>query len=300
LTIVENVRTALEGRLKEVDWMTSDSTREAALTKMSRFKVKIGYPDEWIDYTPLEIAEGEDFLGMVLKSRAFEHSREVKEMNAPTDTKKWFMTPQTVNAYYHPNLNEIVFPAAILRPPFFDKDADDAVNYGAMGAVVGHEMTHGFDDKGRKFNADGNMMDWWTEGDSKEYEARVEVMVDQANSFTVHGQAVQGKLTCGENIADLGGLRLAYRALKAQAGFETAPLIDGFTPTQRFFLAWAQAWRQNITMERSLQLITLDPHGPNEMRANGPLSNMEEFLQAFSVPDDAPMYRPVETRVDIW
>lgn len=300
LTIVENVRTALEGRLKEVDWMTSDSTREAALTKMSRFKVKIGYPDEWIDYTPLEIAEGEDFLGMVLKSRAFEHSREVKEMNAPTDTKKWFMTPQTVNAYYHPNLNEIVFPAAILRPPFFDKDADDAVNYGAMGAVVGHEMTHGFDDKGRKFNADGNMMDWWTEGDSKEYEARVEVMVDQANSFTVHGQAVQGKLTCGENIADLGGLRLAYRALKAQAGFETAPLIDGFTPTQRFFLAWAQAWRQNITMERSLQLITLDPHGPNEMRANGPLSNMEEFLQAFSVPEDAPMYRPVETRVDIW
>lgn len=300
LTIVEHIRKALEGRLKEVDWMKSDSTREAALAKMSRFKVKIGYPDEWIDYTPLEISTGEDFLGMVLKARAFEHSRQVKEMNSPTNPKKWFMTPQTVNAYYHPMLNEIVFPAAILRPPFFDKDADDAVNYGAMGAVVGHEMTHGFDDKGRKFNADGNMIDWWTEEDAKEYEQRVEVMVQQANEFKVYGQSVQGKLTCGENIADLGGLRLAYRALKAKEGFESTPLIDGFTPTQRFFLAWAQVWRQNITKERSLQLITLDPHGPNEMRANGPLSNMEEFLQEFQISEDSPMYRPVETRVDIW
>ena len=300
LTIVENVRMALEERLKEVNWMTSDSTRDAALKKMSRFKVKIGYPDEWIDYTSLEIIAGDDFLSMVLKSRAFQHSRELKEMNAPTDTKKWFMTPQTVNAYYHPNLNEIVFPAAILRPPFFDQNADDAVNYGAMGAVVGHEMTHGFDDKGRKFNSDGNMVDWWTDADSTEYEKRVNVMVKQANDFVVHGQSVQGKLTCGENIADLGGLRLAYRALKAQDGFDSAPLLDGFTPTQRFFLSWAQAWRQNITKERSLQLITLDPHGPNEMRANGPLSNMEEFLQAFSVSSDSPMYKPVESRVDIW
>jgi putative endopeptidase len=146
-----------------------------------------------------------------------------------------FLTPQTVNAYYHPSLNEIVFPAAILQHPFFDRDADDAVNYGAMGAVVGHEMTHGFDDKGRKFNSEGNMVDWWTEEDAKEYESRVEVMVDQANSFKVHGQAVQGKLTCGENIADLGGLRLAYRAFKSQDGFDSLPMIDGFTPTQRFF-----------------------------------------------------------------
>jgi len=167
----------------------------------------------------------------------------MKEINAPTDRVKWFMTPQTINAYYHPSLNEIVFPAAILQPPFFNPDADDAVNYGAMGAVVGHEMTHGFDDQGRKYNADGNLVDWWTQADADEYERRVSVMVDQANKFEVEGQFVQGKLTCGENIADLGGVRLAYRALKALPGFDSAPLIGGFTPTQRFYLSWATAWR---------------------------------------------------------
>jgi putative endopeptidase len=210
------------------------------------------------------------------------------------------MTPQTVNAYYHPSLNEIVFPAAILQHPFFDPSADDAVNFGAMGAVVGHEMTHGFDDKGRKFNFAGVLEDWWNEKDASEYEKRVQVMVDQANDFEVHGKAVQGKLTSGENIADLGGLRLALRALKATEGFDDTVLIDGFTPTQRFFLAWAQCWRQNITQERALQLLTLDPHGPNEMRCNGPLSNIPEFHEAFGIPEGSLMYKPVETRVDIW
>eukprot|EP00978_Attheya_sp_CCMP212_P018763 scaffold51832_cov57-Attheya_sp.AAC.8 len=300
LKIVESVRQALEQRLREVDWMTSDTTREAGLLKMSRFNVKIGYPDKWIDYTPFVISGEDKFLTMVFKSRTFHHFRDVKEMNAPTDRDKWFMNPQNVNAYYHPSLNEIVFPAAILQPPFFNPNADDAVNYGSMGAVVGHEMTHGFDDKGRKFNSEGNMMDWWTEADGKEYDKRVDVMVEQANSFQVHGQSVQGKLTCGENIADLGGLRLAYRALKAQPGFDTAPLIDGYTPTERFFLAWAQCWRQNVTKERALQLLTLDPHGPNEMRCNGPLSNIPEFLEAFDIPSDSPMFRPPESRVDIW
>lgn len=300
LSIVDNVRKALEERLKEVDWMTSDSTREAGLKKMSRFKVKIGYPDKWIDYTTLDVKDGETFLSMVFKSKAFDLSRDVKEMNEETDRDKWFITPQTVNAYYHPSLNEIVFPAAILQPPFFNPNADDAVNYGSMGAVVGHEMTHGFDDQGRKFNSDGNMIDWWTKADGDEYEKRVEVMVKQANAFQVHGQSVQGKLTCGENIADLGGLRLAYRALKAQPGFADAPLIDGFTPTQRFYLGWAQCWRQNITKERSLQLLTLDPHGPNDMRCNSPLSNISEFHDAFDIPSDSPMYKPVEARVDIW
>jgi putative endopeptidase len=210
------------------------------------------------------------------------------------------MTPQTLNAYYHPSLNEIVFPAAILQHPFFDKDADDAVNFGAMGAVVGHEMTHGFDDKGRKFDFAGNMEDWWTEEDGIEYEKRVEVMVEQANSYEVHGQKVKGKLTSGENIADLGGLRLAYRALKATKGFDSAALIDGFTPTQRFYMSWAQCWRQNITKERSLQLLTIDPHGPNEMRCNGPLSNIPEFLEAFEVEEGTHMHRPLDARVDIW
>ena len=211
-----------------------------------------------------------------------------------------FMHPQQVNAYYHPNLNEIVFPAAILQPPFFNKDADDAVNFGAMGAVVGHEMTHAFDDKGRKFNYAGTLTDWWTEDDAKEYEQRKDMMVQQANSYDVHGQKVQGELTCGENIADLGGLRLALRALKAKESFTSTPLIDGFSATQRFFMSWSQCWRQNITKERSLQLLTIDPHGPNEMRCNGPLSNMAEFHEAFEVADGDPMYRPVEDRVDIW
>ncbi len=210
------------------------------------------------------------------------------------------MTPQTVNAYYHPNLNEVVFPAAILQPPFFNKEADDAVNYGAMGAVVGHEMTHGFDDKGRKYDFQGTLTDWWTEEDGKEYDKRVQVMVDQANAFEVYGQYVKGALTSGENIADLGGLRLALRALKATPGYDATPNIDGFTPLQRFFLAWGQCWRQNTTKERALQLLTLDPHGPNEMRCNMPLSNIPEFHTAFDIPTDTPMFKPEDIRVDIW
>jgi putative endopeptidase len=300
LFIVEQVRMALEQRLPEVDWMKADSTREQALQKMNRFNVKIGYPDEWIDYSTLNITKGDAFLSNIFASRQFEHLREVKEMNAPTDKKKWFMTPQTINAYYHPSLNEIVFPAAILQAPMFDPKADMAVNFGAIGAVVGHEMTHGFDDKGRKFNFEGNMVDWWNKEDADEYEKLVEVMVEQANSYEVHGQSLKGKLTCGENIADLGGLRLALRALMAQPEFDMNDKIEGFDPIQRFFLGWANCWRQNITKERSLQLLTLDPHGPNPMRCNGPLSNMAEFHEAFDVQEDSPMYRAKETRVHIW
>jgi len=299
LAIVENVRKALEDRLKEVDWIASDTTREAALQKMKNFKVKIGYPNRWIDYSALDIRTEDSFLGMIFKSRAFDHNLEVKEMNAPTDTEKWFMTPQTINAYYHPMLNEIVFPAAILQPPFFDRDAEDALNYGAMGAVVGHEMTHGFDDQGRKFNADGNMIDWWTKEDGEEYMKRVEVMVRQANAVEVYGQSVKGELTCGENIADLGGLRLALRALKEQPSFSQDEAGE-LTSTQKFFYGWSQCWRQNINKERALQLLTIDPHGPNEMRCNGPLSNMQEFLDAFDVSEDSPMYKAPKDRVDIW
>jgi putative endopeptidase len=300
LAIVESVRASLEERLKEVSWMTADTTRENALKKMNNFKIKIGYPDEWIDYSSLTLTANTPFVELVIESKKFHHRREMDEINAPTNRVKWEMTPQTINAYYHPSLNEIVFPAAILQPPFFNKDADDAINYGAMGAIVGHEMTHGFDDQGCKFNADGNMVDWWTDTDKKEYERRVEVMVNQANEFEIEGQKVQGKLTCGENIADLGGLRLAYRALTKTPGFDDTQRIGGFTPTQRFFLAWATGWRQNITKERSLQLLTLDPHGPNEMRTNSPLSNIEEFHLAFGVKENDPMYKAKQERVDIW
>jgi len=300
LDIVEQVRKSLEQRLKEVDWIKADSTRDQALKKMDHFRVKIGYPDVWTDYEPMKIDEGDHFLDMVLKARSFANLIENREMNAPTDRNKWFMTPQTINAYYHPNLNEIVFPAAILQPPFFDKDADPAVNFGAMGAVMGHEMTHGFDDKGKEFNYQGILKNWWTDADSKEYNERVDVMIEQANTFEVHGQHVQGKLTSGENIADLGGLRLALRALEATDGFDDSVTIDGFSPSQRFFLSWAQCWRQNITNERSLQLLTVDPHGPNSMRCNGVVSNMPEFHKAFSVKDSDAMFRPEDSRVNIW
>jgi putative endopeptidase len=263
-------------------------------------KLLPGYPDAWIDYSSMTVEDNVPFVSLVLASKQFHHLREMQEMNAPTDRTKWEMTPQTINAYYHPSLNEIVFPAAILQPPFFNKDADDAVNYGAMGAIVGHEMTHGFDDQGCKFNSEGNMVDWWTEEDKVEYEKRVAVMVQQANEFEVEGQKVQGKLTCGENIADLGGLRLSYRALLATPNFDNTALVGGFTPTQRFFLAWATGWRQNIGKERALQLLTLDPHGPNEMRTNSPLSNISEFHEAFGVKEGDPMYKMVGERVDIW
>lgn len=280
--------------------MKSEETRENALKKMSKFGVKIGYPDKWLDYSSYVIGEDDAFLTMVFRARQYANDEEVKEINAPTDKQKWFMTPQTVNAYYHPNLNEIVFPAAILQHPFFNKDADDAVNFGSMGAVIGHEMTHGFDDKGRKFDYSGNLVDWWTEEDGKEYEKRVEVMVEQANNFEVHGQSVKGKLTSGENIADLGGLRLAMRALVNTDDYDPNKLIDGFTAIQRFFLSWAQCWRQSITKERALQLLAIDPHGPNEMRCNGPLSNMPEFHEAFNVAANDPMFKDPKVRVDIW
>jgi putative endopeptidase len=226
-------------------------------------------------------------------------------MNAPTDTDRWFMTPQTVNAYYHPSLNEIVFPAAILQPPFFDPEADLAVQYGSLGAVVGHEMTHGFDDQGRKYDDNGNLRDWWSPEDGLEYSRRVEVMVAQAGEFEVHGLKLNGKLTCGENVADLGGVKLALRALKSELTKQygvasAAPLINGFTPVQRLFLAWSQNWRENVKKERAIQLVTLDPHGPNEMRCNGTLRNVDEFHEAFGVSEGSPMFLSKEKRVDIW
>ncbi|GMH88563.1 hypothetical protein TrST_g11196 [Triparma strigata] len=303
LSIVESVRDALKERLNEVEWM-SDKTREAAMEKMKGFRVQIGFPDEWIDYSFWDGKITDDHFTNILTGLSFEHTREIARINKPTDKNRWYMTPQMVNAYYHPSMNLICFPAAILQPPFFDAEADLAVNYGGMGAVVGHEMTHGFDDKGSKYDAKGNMENWWTEEDQKNFEGRVEVMVNQAEKFEVLGQKLKGKLTAGENLADLGGLKLSLRALKKRMGEDNmkseASKIDGFTPMQRFFLSWATVWRQNITDERAKQLVTIDPHGPNDFRANGPLSNMPEFHEAFDVKPEDPMYKPVEERVDVW
>jgi len=316
LAIVEQVRQALEARLREVEWMRP-ATRGKALEKMAAFGVKIGYPDSWVDYTNVHVVQG-DHLGNVLRARAFEHQRQMAFADAPTDRSRWLMLPQQINAYYHPNLNEIVFPAAILQPPFFDASADDAVNLGSFGAVVGHEMTHGFDDQGRQYDHRGNLSDWWEKADAEEYERRVAVQVAQAGKVEVYGKPLNGKLTCGENIADLGGLKLAYKALRASQaqtqaqaqgrasgcevpqGRGVTARINGFTAEQRFFLAWAQLWRQNISKEQALKLVTLDPHGPNNYRANGPLANMPEFHEAWHVKPGDAMHLPAEERVDIW
>jgi len=304
LQIVESVRDALRERLQEVQWM-SESTRAEALKKMERFSVKIGFPDKWTDYTNMLVVEGEH-LSNLLAARYFDFALDLSRMNASTDKTRWFMTPQTVNAYYHPSLNEIVFPAAILQPPFFDSQADKAVQLGSLGAVVGHEMTHGFDDQGRKYDFEGNLRDWWAAGDGEEYEKRAAVMIKQAAEFKVQGVNLNGKLTCGENIADLGGVKLALRALNksladdAAAGKPATPLINGFSPVQRLCLAWSQCWRQNVTNERALQLVTIDPHGPNELRCNGTLSNVTEFLEAFDIKEGDPMFLEADRRVDIW
>lgn len=253
LYIVESVRSALAERLQEVDWMISPETRSHAEEKMRGFKVKIGYPDNWQSSESLTIlptiADGDSVhvLNLLAVSR-FGFQRELQRMNAPTDKTRWFMTPQTVNAYYHPSMNEIVFPAAILQPPFFDPNADLAVQFGSLGAVVGHEMTHGFDDQGRKYDAQGNLRDWWSAQDGVEYTRRAQVMINQAAAFTVYDTPLNGQLTQGENIADLGGIKLALRALTRELAKSPAELtvqINGLTPLQRFFIAWSQSWREN-------------------------------------------------------
>ena len=298
LDLVERVRAQLEKRLKEVEWMTSEETRRQALEKMNGFGCKIGFPDKWVDYGALSIVAG-DHLGNVSRARRFDHALEMGRVDKETDKTKWEMLPHQINAYYHPNLNEIVFPAAILQPPFFDAEADDATNLGAMGVVVGHEMTHGFDDQGRQYDASGNLRDWWTADDAAEYEKRVQVMVDQAETFEVEGKPLNGRLTCGENIADLGGLALAFAALEA-SGAKDAARVNGFTAQQRLFLAYATLWRENTTTERALKMLALDPHGPNEWRTNGPLSNLSQFHDAFGVGAGDALFRAPDSRVMIW
>jgi len=300
LEMVENLRVAFRERLKTRTWM-SDDTRAKALDKLAAFKVKIGYPEKWRDYSALTIDRG-PFIANLMRAGEFEFKRELDEIGQPVDRTKWGMTPPTVNAYYNPQLNEIVFPAGILQPPFFDPDADDAVNYGGMGAVIGHEMTHGFDDEGNKFDADGNLKDWWQPVDRIAFDARAQLLEHQYSECvvidTVHAN---GKLTLGENIADLGGLTIAFAAFrKSQEGKPAPPLIDGFTPEQRFFLAWAQIWRQNYRDQELRRLVILDPHAVSSLRVNCPLSDMPEFQQAFGLKSGDPMVRSEALRAKIW
>ncbi|MEW6510317.1 MAG: M13 family metallopeptidase [Bacteroidota bacterium] len=298
--MVENLRAAFRERIKTRDWM-SDATRAKALGKLESFAVKIGYPDKWKDYAGLEIDRG-PILGNLMRANAFEFTRQLDEIGKPVDRTKWGMTPPTVNAYYNPTMNEIVFPAGILQPPFFDPEADDAVNYGGMGAVIGHEMTHGFDDQGSQFDADGNLKDWWTPTDKIAFVARSQRLEKQFDEFTaVDTLHANGKLTLGENIADLGGLTIAFAALKkAQQGRPLVPQIDGFTQEQRFFLAWAQIWRANYRPEELRRRVMLDVHALSEHRVNGPLVNMPEFHEAFGAKPGDPMVRPEKLRARIW
>ncbi|MDR3510656.1 MAG: M13-type metalloendopeptidase [Caulobacteraceae bacterium] len=297
--LVGNLRTALGGRIERVSWM-SPETKAKALEKLSKLTVKIGYPVKWRDYSRLTMTDA-DLYGDAERSLAFEWDRQVRRLNEPVDKLEWGMTPQTVNAYYNPTNNEIVFPAAILQPPFFDASADPAINYGGIGGVIGHEMTHGFDDQGRKADGDGRLADWWTAEDASKFEAQAQRLGAQYSQFeAAPGVHVKGELTMGENIADLGGLLLALDAYHASLHGEPAPVIGGLTGDQRVFLGWAQVWREKIREDAAKQQAVSDPHSPAHFRVNGPVRNIDAWYAAFGIKPGDPLYVPPEQRVRIW
>jgi len=297
--MVENLRAAFKVRIENLTWM-GDSTKEKALEKLASFNKKIGYPDKWKDYSSVEITD--NLVQNIINARMFGHKEMVDKLGKPVDKDEWYMTPQTVNAYYSSSQNEIVFPAGILQPPFYDKDADAALNYGGIGAVIGHEFTHGFDDQGSKYDSEGNLKNWWTEADRVAFDERANKVVEQFNGFeALDSVFVNGKLTLGENIADLGGLILAYHAMeKSFEGKEVPAKIDGFTPQQRFFLGWAQVWHMNMTEEELRNRIITDPHSPGEYRVKGPLANLSEFSEAFGCDANSPMVAKDSVRAVIW
>ncbi|MCH7819968.1 MAG: M13 family metallopeptidase, partial [Candidatus Marinimicrobia bacterium] len=297
--LVHNLEAAMEERLKGLEWM-GEETKAQALIKLSKFSSKIGYPDVWKDYSDLEIKE-DDLIGNYLRYNKFVDDKAMAKLPGPIDRNEWFMNPQTVNAYYNPSMNEVVFPAAILQPPFFNMQADDAVNYGGIGAVIGHELSHGYDDQGRKSDGDGNLKEWWTEEDEKKFNERAQVMIDQFSAFSpLDSVYLNGELTLGENIGDMAGLTVAYRAYKNSLNGKEAPLIDGLTGDQRFFIGWAQVWRRNMREKALRQRILTDPHSPGNYRVTGALQNMPEFYEAFDVKEGDKMFIPVEKRVKIW
>jgi len=302
LELINNLKEALADRIKTLEWM-DESTKKAALEKLAAFQVKIGYPEKWRDYSTLRVDRG-PFVLNELRAENFESKRQLNKIGKPVDRTEWGMTPPTVNAYYNPKMNEIVFPAGILQPPFFYANADDAVNYGGIGAVIGHEMTHGFDDQGRQYDKVGNLTDWWSQQSAEEFKKRSDAIVQQYNEYEpLPGLHVNGALTEGENIADVGGVKLAYAALQkalAKHPEERDKKIDGFTPEQRFFLSFATIWKSKIRDEEQKLRLNTDPHSPAQFRVNGPLSDLPEFQKAFNVPDGAPMVRATDKRVNIW
>jgi predicted metalloendopeptidase len=297
--LVNNIRQAFGGGIDGLPWM-SDATKQQARAKLAKFVTKIGYPDHWRDYARLTIQRG-DLVGNIVRATEFESDRNLAKLGHPVDRSEWFMTPQTVNAYYNASLNEIVFPAAILQPPFFDPAADDAVNYGAIGAVIGHELSHGFDDQGRKSDGDGNLRDWWTQDDASRFKEKATRLVSQYHSFEpLPGQKVNGELTLGENIGDLGGLTIAYRAYRLSLAGREPPQIDGTSGPQRFFMGWAQVWRRKYREPELRRRLVTDPHSPAEYRVLGVVANMPEYHEAFGVKAGDKAFRPEEERVKIW
>jgi putative endopeptidase len=299
LELVENLRTAYAQRVQKLTWM-SPATKKAALEKLATFRPKIGYPDKWRDYSALDIRPGDAF-GNFVRAAIFDWERDVSRLDEPTDRDEWGMTPQTVNAYYNPTFNEIVFPAAILQPPYFDPNADPAVNYGAIGGVIGHEMGHGFDDQGAKSDARGVLRTWWAPEDEAAFKKLVDRLAVQYDSYTaLPGLNLNGRLTLGENIGDLGGLEVAYEAYKLSLRGKRAPVLDGLTGDQRFFLSWAQAWRSLMREERLRTLVMSDPHSPPKFRVNGVVRNIDAWYEAFDVKPGEKLYLPPEERVKIW
>jgi putative endopeptidase len=297
--LVDHLFSAYRERIKGLDWMGPE-TKEKALVKLDRIARKLGYPDKWRDYGPLTV-ERDSYLANWRRGYEFEFNRMVAKLGKPVDRNEWLMTPPTVNAYYHPVMNEIAFPAGIMQPPFFDPDADDAVNYGGIGAVIGHELTHGFDDEGGKFDADGNLKEWWTEEDRKRFEARAKKLAEQYSGYiAVDDVKVNGELTLGENIADLGGVVLAYDAFREYQKGKPDDLIDGFTPDQRFFLGFAQTERMHARDDTARQLARTDPHSPSVYRVNGVVVNVDAFHDAFGTKPGDALYKEPEARIRIW
>ncbi|WP_066962297.1 M13 family metallopeptidase [Microbulbifer sp. Q7] len=297
--LVDNLKAAYRESIESLSWMSED-TKQEALTKLDNFTTKIGYPDKWRDYSALQV-KADDLVGNAIAATLFETMHERDKLGKPLDRGAWAMSPQTVNAYYNPAMNEIVFPAAILQPPFFNMNADDAVNYGGIGGVIGHEIGHGFDDKGSKFDGKGYLNNWWTDSDRNNFEQLTGKLVAQYNGFEpIEGEHVNGELTLGENIGDLSGLGIAYKAYKLSLNGEEAPEIDGFTGDQRVFLGWAQVWRSKMRDEALSERLKTDPHSPAEYRVQGVLPNIEAFYSAFDVKEGDGMYLPEEERVVIW
>ena len=297
--LVSNLLKAFEQSIHDLTWMT-DATKKQALVKLSKITPKIGYPVKWRDYSKLTIS-ADDLVGNMRRAALYEHQRMLDKLGQPVDRGEWGMTPQTVNAYYNPGLNEIVFPAAILQPPFFDADADDAVNYGGIGAVIGHEISHGFDDQGCKYDGDGNLKNWWTESDQAAFEKLTGKLVAQYEGYeALPSKKVNGRLTLGENIADLSGMAIAFKAYRLSLGGKEGPVLDGYTSSQRFFLGWSQIWRRKYRDAELVRRLVTDPHSPSHFRGNGPVTNLDAFYEAFNVKPGDKLFKPKEERIQIW